>query len=454
MAQLCRNGYAPFFAWLVLAVRLQAAEPAGLTLSDAKAVPATETTAEAFTWGFDLRLRTEYQEHAGTLSNGLATEGSSQLRARPRVWTQFTPLEHLTLNARLISEPRYILQPDSNQGWAWEEGLLDQLNLSLPGLLDERLTVTVGRQSLAFGNQWLVADGTPADGSRTDFFDAARLTFAAESLATTFDAVYLHQFADSDHWLPVLNNRHRPVIEQDEQAVILHASNRALPRTQLDGFVVYRHQDAVLANGNSGDTWMVGTRVAGELSDRWRYRVEGAPQWGRLNGQDLRAWGVNSLLSWDVGGDWQHTLHAGYEYLSGDDPKTSANEGWDPFWGRRPQWSELMVTTFGAENRGRPADYKNLQRLTAGWECSPHTRVDLATHYMLLLANENPLAGQPGYSRDGNIRGHFAQAVARFHFGRGWTGHLWAEAFWPGDYYADDRRKTGLFLRAELAFKF
>lgn len=450
MAQGFRLGFTNLLVWLAMAVSSQATGRAAPPI--ANSAPQPEPSADQVAWGFDLRVRTEFQERAGTLPNGLATREGWMVRARPRVWMRLSPARHLTLTARLISEPRYILRPTANRGWTMEEALFDQFNVSLPGLLDERLTLTFGRQAL--GNHWLISDGTPTDGSRTEFFDAARVTFEAETLATTFDGIYVRQFAKADRWLPVLNDRHRPVTEQDEQALILQASNRALPHAQLDGFLIFRHQDAVLANGNSGDAWAAGVRVAGALSERWRYRVVGAPQRGRLNGQDLRAWGVNGLLSWAVGGDWQHTLHAGFEYLSGDDPQTAANEGWDPFWGRRPQWSELMVNSFGAENRGRPADYKNLQRVTTGWECKPHDRVNLTAHYMLLLANENPLAGQPGYSRDGRIRGHYVQAIARYTFNRRWAGHLWGEVFWPGDYYADCRRETGLFLRAEMVFSF
>ncbi len=38
------------------------------------------------------------------------------------------------------------------------------------------LTATVGRQDIIEGVGWLVMDGTPLDGSRTVYFDAARFT--------------------------------------------------------------------------------------------------------------------------------------------------------------------------------------------------------------------------------------------------------------------------------------
>jgi hypothetical protein len=157
--------------------------------------------------------------------------------------------------------------------------------------------------------------------------------------------------------------------------------------------------------------------------------VEGAPQWGRLNGADLRAWGANSLLTFNAGGQWQHKVRLGYEYLSADDPNTPENEGWDPMWGRRGQWSELMVFTFAQENRGRQADYKNLQRPGIGWSASPAKLLELTADYMPLFANENSLGNNPGYTADGKFRGHFFGSIARFTFNRYWSGVLRGEFF-------------------------
>jgi hypothetical protein len=333
--------------------------------------------------------------------------------------------------------------------------VLDQFNVQFTNVPIENLSLTVGRQELAFGNKWLIYDATSTDGTRTEFFDAARLRYNAADIRTTFDAIYILQYADTDHWLPVINDDGRSISEQDERTGVFYVSNKSLPHTQLDGYAMYRDQrDPVSSRGNVGYTWLVGGRVQGEIGKRWEYRAEVAPEWGELNGRVLRAWGFNSLLTYNAGGKWKHKLRTGYEYLSGDDPDTETNEGWDPMYGRRALWSEVAVVVFGLESRGRSADYKNLQRPSVGWSAKPLAWLDLSADYMPLFANENTFAGTAGYSEDGKFRGHYAQAISRFTLSRHWTALLWGEAFWPGDYYSTNRRETAYFIRTELMYKF
>ena len=54
------------------------------------------------------------------------------------------------------------------------------------------------------------------------------------------------------------------------------------------------------------------------------------------------------------------------------------------------------------------------------------------------------------FSRDGYVLGHYVQAVLKHQFNKHINGHLWAEAVWQGDYYA--QRDLMLFLRPEIMF--
>lgn len=404
-------------------------------------------------WGFDFRFREEYFRNATSLSSEAPDHEFHYLRLRPRLWTSLLPATNVSVNARLIAEPRYYFAPESREGWANEEGLLDGLNLRLERFAGQPVTLTLGRQDIAFGNRWLIWDGSELDGSRTDYFDAGRVTWELAELSTTVDAICVEQAAEAGGWLPVINERNQFIREQDERAVILYVRNTSVPHTKLDGYLIWREESAVTGNGNSGRTWTAGARAEGDFRKRWHYRAEAAPQWGELNGADLRAFGFNGLVSRDLGGAWKHQVHAGYEYLSGDDPDTAANEGWDPHWARRPQWSELMVQLFGAENRGRPGDYKNLQRPNVGWTFSPERHTECTIEYAPVFANENPHGSDPNYG-NGRFRGHYLQAIARVRFGEHWAAHLWGELFRPGNYYGDNRQDLAAFGRLEVIYKF
>lgn len=404
-------------------------------------------------WGADLRLRYEHHENATTLQNDLPLSIYSYQRYRPRLWTLITPSKNLEIDARVVNEFRTYQKPDDHEEVVWNEVLLDHLNVRFQNLFGQPLSLVVGRQDFTFGDKWIIWDGTTTDGSRTEFFDAARFTFDWRQARTKIDAIYFDQAADTDRWLPPLYSEiDAPLNEQNQRGAILYGSTRKISRTQLDGYFIYQHNDQVLADGINGELYVFGARAEGRLSEHWQYLAEFAPQFGHKDGAPVNAFGWNSLVSYFVRDSWNHNFRVGYEYLSGDNPATGANEGWDPLWGRRAQWSELLVFTFGEEN-GRSAEWSNLQRLDLGWSCNPTRVIELLADYMPLFANTNPYRGQPGFSDDGHFRGHLLKGIVKFNFSEHVTGHLWSEFFWPGDYYAPDHRDPALFLRAELFLK-
>jgi len=141
------------------------------------------------TWGYDLRMREIYANNFTTLdAEGFDARGHERQfqRIRSRLWSTFTPMEDVEIDTRLVWEWRnwcgstdagMVSGPESIE---WDEAIFDHLNFSLKNLLGEGSKLTVGRQDVIFGNGWLVLDGTPLDGSRTIFFDAARLTMPVD----------------------------------------------------------------------------------------------------------------------------------------------------------------------------------------------------------------------------------------------------------------------------------
>ena len=118
-------------------------------------------------WGGDLRVRNEYFNNLLTLNPNKPLHEQDYFRFRARVWTSLTPMEDLSLNARLSTEPRQWMKPagyspyKGRTGLDWTEGLIDGLNVQWKNILQQPATLTLGRQDLFLGDGWLVG---PTDG--------------------------------------------------------------------------------------------------------------------------------------------------------------------------------------------------------------------------------------------------------------------------------------------------
>jgi hypothetical protein len=83
------------------------------------------------------------------------------------------------------------------------------------------------------------------------------------------------------------------------------------------------------------DIWMLGARVSGKLASGFDYAVEAAYQTGdALQDTDQEAFGGKLDVGYTIGGvAMAPRFFGGLVYLSGDDPGTEENEGWDVFYG-------------------------------------------------------------------------------------------------------------------------
>ena len=149
-----------------------------LTLVSASALAAEPSGP--FSWGADLRLRQVFIGNVG-LNDANPTADRTFQRYRGRLWGTYAPTEHLSGSARLMWEGRHYNKPDADQ-WpvpgfeTWYSGgiLFDQLTLDAKRIGGAPLSVKLGRQDIILGNGWLVLDGSPLDGSRSFYLDAAR----------------------------------------------------------------------------------------------------------------------------------------------------------------------------------------------------------------------------------------------------------------------------------------
>ena len=448
-------------------------------------------------WGGDFRLRNEYFNNALSLGSGPSSgpfapvHEQDYFRFRGRVWASLFPTNDLSVNVRLAAEPREFMKNSTmdtyfdKSGMQWRYGIIDNLNVQWKKPLDLPATVTVGRQDINLGDNWLFGDGTPEDGSFTSFLDSARITCNLEDQHTTIDAIGIVQYARPDAWLPTIgpstslgeNPNAYLLTDQNEKGAVLWIANKSLPAANLDGFFIYKHDSAIndapaSIFSDNADIYTFGGRVSGLVEEHFQYSAEGAYQFGRkqyqynmpggapapaaADGQfhDLSAFGVKSKISYLFKDELNDQLSMVFEFLSGDNPKTGNDEMFDVLWGRYPQWSE-MYNIYSYVNETRVGQTANLIRFGPTWSVDPIKDMNFSLTYNALFADQDvpTQATVPtAFTGTGNFRGHYLQAVLKYKFSKHLSGHLWSEFLFPGNYYVS--RSMMDFLRAEIMFTF
>lgn len=446
------------------------AEPAGCTCIFCKAKEAIHQETPWLALSADLRL---HEIFAPNLL--LDKEDRHYQRYRARVGATVTPIKDIDFDFRLVYEPRHFSRPDRelqvrNQyyidDWTTNEAIVDRLSVTWREPFGLPLRAVIGRQDIILGNGWLVLDGTPLDDSRTIFFDAVRLTWDLAACKTTVDTIYINQHADSDRWIEPFCDKDFHNIEQDEQGVIIYLTNKSLAKTELNGYFIYKHDEAELGTrsgdisqtgmapwqaGDDADIYTFGARAVHDLTENINLMGEFAVQFGNKNSQDLCAAGLNTLATYKFNDALKHEVHVGYEFLSGDNSGTDGrNEQFDPLWGRWARFSELLAYTHALENR--PGEATNLHRLNAGVSCSPCEQITLGADYHLLFAQHNTYGGRGIFSADGNFRGQLLAGRMTYQFNKHISGHLLAELFFPGNFYNNAYNEVAGFFRYELNF--
>ncbi|MCX5684697.1 MAG: alginate export family protein, partial [Planctomycetota bacterium] len=418
------------------------------------------------TWGGDVRFRNEYVGNQ-TLNENAANRGTrgkylDYQRTRLRWWTTVTPVKDVDLNLRFESEPRHFSDPNGTPTWNREQAWIDTANVKLTNFLGSPLTMTLGRQDILLGDGWLVGDGTPIDGSRTYYFDAARFSYEFKEVKTTADLIYVQQDHRGNAMLPPLLSYKANVTEQDERGLILWVTNRSIKNTEINGYYIYKDEDRIrnVANSDTGYFNPIGGRVKGDLDDHWQYRLEGATQFGEKNDRHLRAFGANSQLAYFFKDKFKNQLRLFYEYESGDDANSrGTDEGFDPLWGRWPRWTELYtIFLVPGTGEGVTGEFTNLHRFGPGWTFSPCDRLDCALDYNFLfaatdsMAHAGPRGTRPAAFAEGSFRGQLVTFWVTATLTRHLKARLINEVFLPGNFYSDTRQQTACFVRGELYF--
>jgi hypothetical protein len=437
--------------------------------------------------GLDFRFREVYTRNMFTLNDefGDPTSNSNYQhwqRWRTRWSTIWTLAPDVTFNTRLTWEFWSIGRPDempvpslramATRDTDFRELIFDNFNIKFKNAFDAPMTLIIGRQDIMLGTGWLVMDGTPADGSRTFFFDAVRATIDLRD-TTQLDLIGIAQSDDERGWMTPINHRDYIHLTQktDETGFIAYVTDKSIENTQLEGYYMYKKEEPsdwanyseswwLTSPGKNAEIHTFGGRVAQKLDSNWSYSVEVAKQFGTRDNESMKGLGSNNKLVYAFNDELKNELRLTHEYLSGDNKSTKGSEKFDTLWGDWPQpqrGGDLQLYIWAFE--GAVGEEANLHRVGFGHTFKPNKEWTMSTDYNLLWADQNGptqsiSSSNLKISDNGYFRGQMISGILTYSCCKNFKTHFMLDYFIPGNYYDQSNRDSAIFSRINVEWTF
>ena len=431
-----------------------------------------------FSWGPYLRLRYEYWKNWKDMNNDLK-DNRSFFSVKTSLWGKVDLNTNTSLFAKLSNEFKAYTyfggtaslipdKTDSKKGYHFDinEVIFENLYLDEKNLLGLPVDLRLGRQDFAgmYGEGFLIMEGTPQDGPRTLYFNAAKASWQVDP-QNTIDLIYINDPRDEE-FLPVVNRlRLRSAANSsldgqpqllnttDEQAGVLYWKNKKIKDLALEAYYIFKYEAEEGGCGyqaQKGNINTIGSFVNYALGTL-TFRGQIAGQFGSYGSNDRSGIGGYAFADKVFNSTaWSPKINIGFVYLSGDNQKTAKNEGWDPLFSRWEWISPMYARSMCAET-GILGYWTNMRIYRAGLTLKPAEKINLSFWYNFLQANEQatPTAILSG---NGKNRGHLPQVKLEYLFNKNVTTCFWVEYLMPGNFYKE--RDAAVFLRTELQLKF
>jgi hypothetical protein len=269
----------------------------------------------------------------------------------------------------------------------------------------------------------------------------------------------------NDTTLPVIE-KYRPEYNLNpthEEGYVLYLKNKVSKDLSLEPYYIYKRESAgwgyVAPGGLQAQKGYINTLgvFSKYLMDPWTFHFQAAEQVGKFGLEDRKANGGYIATDYDIKDmAWKPQLNATFVYLSGDNKKSTRDEGWDPLWTRFPIYSELYAQEY--QNESGNSYWTNLEMYRIGATVNPTKKAKFNLNYSFLRANAliAPVSAAD-ISGAGKNRGHLIISKLDYTFNKNICGYLLAEYFIPcrgqnGFYSAG--ADPAIFTRAQLEFKF
>ncbi|MCZ2073709.1 MAG: alginate export family protein [Bryobacteraceae bacterium] len=403
-------------------------------------------------YGFEQRVRTENWNNILDYDDGRADE-RRQIRYRSKLWMKSPVTSDIDVFVALNQETNQILVPDVPQ--RFDEVMVENAYVDFRKLFARRLSLRVGRQNLKRGEGFLLLDGSPGDGSRSTYFNAAVLGYSWGK--SKLEAMAIHN-PSNDRYLPRVHaSTTRKLADRNEQALALYYTNDQVSNTSIDAYYFLKRETrdcrAATQHQYQADRHIhtAGGRLARRMQRGWSAASEFAAQWGREEPEKrIAAWGGYGYFRKAFARPGDPYVLTGYWGMSGDDPVTSTRyEGWDPLFARWPKWSDLYIYSYIREQGVGYWTNTWLWQIEAGY--SPWKR--MKTSFTCYDMNAfHPFNADPMSYSDGKHRGRQYQARGELNVNDHWRGHILYERHLPGSFHAG--HSSGWFFRMEVIYSF
>jgi hypothetical protein len=390
----------------------------------------------------DERIRYYYRRNLLDMENSSGNNSSyMQFRTRLGAKVKFTP--RLKAEFRLINENKSYFYPSNK--YEVDEAVFDKFYILWERIAETPLTLKIGRQDIWFGEGFVIAEGTPGDGPRTIYFNAVR---AALNYSDNKFDIFLIRQDKKDQFIKINNqdtnlnnNKTKPNVE----AAGLYFTNNSFKNHQIETYYLYKREFSTAVESKINT---IGLRLSSKSSPGWAYGAESAFQIGKTGSEDKQALGLTAHLTYSFLAKFNPSLKLEYTYLSGDNPNTAKDEGWNPLFSQWPKWS--LLYTYILNNEDGMAYWTNIYqwRLINTLNFTDKQKLDLV--YSYLRADDNNLGAKFG---EGKERGHLFQAIYNVNFNQCISGRIKAEYFEPGNYYSASA-DPGLLLQCQLILKY
>jgi hypothetical protein len=426
----------------------------------ASALPDPACAAARYDWGASIRLRHEYWKNTFDFDND-KLDNRNFFRIKTSLWGAAYPDERAGIFMKLTNENKaytyWGVQSTGDKDYRYDinELVIDNLYADIKNMCGAPVDLRVGRQDFPismYGEGFLIADGTPRDGSRTYYFNAAKLAWhISEKDAVDFIAL---KASKTDDILPVANRQdgEQMLNYSDEHSFLLYHTSDAIERLRWEQYYIYKHESAdrpaPLSEKGNIHTWGSYVKYSREP---WTLRGQAAYQDGSLGTRERRAYAGYAYLDRDWEElSWSPRVSAGYTYMSGDDRATSAYEGFDQLFSTYTWVSELYNLSYQDETGTSYWTNLGMWRLAVSAACTQRFRITADCSY---LRAEETRPGVHASFGDGKSRGYLGRLKGEYAFTKTVNGYVLAEYFQPGDFYAD-KADASVFVRTELQVAF